>query len=42
MNAFELVEPSSLVEALGLLDPNDSAVRPIAGGTYVARNLIST
>ena len=33
MNAFELVEPSSLGEALGLLDPDDSAVRPIAGGT---------
>ena len=33
MNAFELVEPSSLDEALGFLDPDDPAVRPIAGGT---------
>ena len=33
MNAFELVEPSSLGEAMGLLDPDDPAVRPIAGGT---------
>src|ERR1700731_4267098 len=33
MTAFELVEPSSLGEALGLLDPDDPAVRPIAGGT---------
>jgi CO/xanthine dehydrogenase FAD-binding subunit len=33
MSAFELVEPSSLGEALGLLDPDDPAVRPIAGGT---------
>ncbi len=33
MTAFELVEPSSLGEALGLLDPDDPAVRPITGGT---------
>src|SRR5437588_5749393 len=33
MTAFELVEPSSLDEALRLLDPDDPAVRPIAGGT---------
>src|SRR5215813_2185664 len=33
MTAFELVEPSSLREALGLLDPDDPEVRPIAGGT---------
>jgi carbon-monoxide dehydrogenase small subunit len=33
MTAFELVEPSSLDEALRLLDPNDPGVRPIAGGT---------
>ena len=33
MTAFELVEPSSLDEALELLDPDDPAVRPIAGGT---------
>lgn len=30
---FDLVEPSSLSEALSLLDPNDPAVRPLAGGT---------
>src|SRR5437763_13727008 len=33
MIPFELVEPHSLHEALGLLDPDDAAVRPIAGGT---------
>src|ERR1700732_4439996 len=33
MTAFELVEPSSLGEALGLLDRDDPAIRPIAGGT---------
>jgi aerobic carbon-monoxide dehydrogenase medium subunit len=33
MAPFELEEPGSLTEALGLLDPEDSAVRPIAGGT---------
>ena len=31
--AFELCEPESLSEALALLDPDDPAVRPIAGGT---------
>jgi len=30
---FDLVEPSSLSEALSLLDPDDPAVRPLAGGT---------
>lgn len=33
MNAFELVEPSTLEEALELLDCQDPAVRPIGGGT---------
>src|SRR5262249_62321288 len=33
MIPFELLEPTSLHEALGLLDPNDPTVRPIAGGT---------
>src|SRR5437868_9506400 len=33
MNAFELVEPSSLGEAMRLIDPDDPSVRPIAGGT---------
>src|SRR5258708_29976555 len=33
MTPFELLEPSTLREAIGLLDPDDSAVRPIAGGT---------
>jgi carbon-monoxide dehydrogenase medium subunit len=33
MTPFELVEPSSLREAIALLDPDDSSVRPIAGGT---------
>jgi len=33
MTPFELLEPASLREAIGLLDPDDSAVRPIAGGT---------
>src|SRR5882757_1640408 len=33
MTPFELLEPTSLREAIGLLDPDDSAVRPIAGGT---------
>src|SRR5665213_1639772 len=31
--SFELVEPGSLKEVFGLLDPGDSAVRPLAGGT---------
>jgi carbon-monoxide dehydrogenase medium subunit len=33
MTPFELAEPASLREALALLDPDDSTVRPIAGGT---------
>src|SRR5258708_23347427 len=33
MTPFELLEPTSLQQAIGLLDPDDSAVRPIAGGT---------
>jgi carbon-monoxide dehydrogenase medium subunit len=33
MNRFELVEPRSLEEAFSLLDRDDPAVRPIAGGT---------
>jgi carbon-monoxide dehydrogenase medium subunit len=30
---FELAEPNTLREAVALLDPDDPAVRPIAGGT---------
>jgi len=30
---FELVEPATLKEAIALIDPDDPAVRPIAGGT---------
>ncbi len=33
MTPFELVEPTSLKEAIGLIDPDDPDVRPIAGGT---------
>jgi carbon-monoxide dehydrogenase medium subunit len=33
MTPFELVEPTSLPEALRLLDPDDPTVRAIAGGT---------
>jgi carbon-monoxide dehydrogenase medium subunit len=33
MIPFELVEAQSLREAVGLLDPEDASVRPIAGGT---------
>lgn len=33
MIPFELVEPTSLAAAIALLDPDDAAVRPIAGGT---------
>ena len=33
MVPFLLEQPGSLTEALGLLDPEDPAVRPIAGGT---------
>ncbi len=35
MSPFELVEPKSLREAIGLLDPDDASVRAIAGGTAV-------
>ena len=33
MTPFDLAEPKSLVEAIKLLDPDDAAVRPFAGGT---------
>ena len=33
MTPFDLVEPTSLKEALGLLDPDDATVRPLGGGT---------
>ena len=33
MTPFELVEPTSLAEAIKLLDPDDDTIRPIAGGT---------
>ena len=33
MIPFELLEAQSLREAIGLLDPEDASVRPIAGGT---------
>ena len=33
MTPFELAEPASLAAAIKLLDPDDPAVRPIAGGT---------
>jgi aerobic carbon-monoxide dehydrogenase medium subunit len=33
MKSFELLEPSTLGEALSLLDPQDRTVRAIAGGT---------
>jgi carbon-monoxide dehydrogenase medium subunit len=33
MMPFELTEPTSLEEAIASLDPDDAAVRPIAGGT---------
>ncbi|MGE5146362.1 MAG: FAD binding domain-containing protein [Candidatus Eiseniibacteriota bacterium] len=33
MKHFELAEPATLREAIGLLDPNDPTIRPIAGGT---------
>jgi carbon-monoxide dehydrogenase medium subunit len=31
--AFEMVEPTSLQEAIALLDPQEPTIRPIAGGT---------
>jgi aerobic carbon-monoxide dehydrogenase medium subunit len=33
MKTFDLVEPGTLEEAIGLLDPDDPAVRAVAGGT---------
>ena len=33
MIPFEMVEPASLKEALALLDPQEPAIRPVAGGT---------
>src|SRR5262245_33239248 len=33
MKSFELAEPATLEEAVSLLDPDDSSVRAIAGGT---------
>src|SRR5262245_5287542 len=33
MTPFELAEPTSLADAIKLLDPDDATVRPIAGGT---------
>jgi carbon-monoxide dehydrogenase medium subunit len=33
MIPFELAEPTSLAAAVGLLDPDDPTVRPMAGGT---------
>jgi carbon-monoxide dehydrogenase medium subunit len=33
MTPFELAEPTSLKEAIALVDPDDPDVRPIAGGT---------
>jgi aerobic carbon-monoxide dehydrogenase medium subunit len=33
MIAFDLAEPTTLAQAIALLDPDDPAVRPIAGGT---------
>jgi carbon-monoxide dehydrogenase medium subunit len=33
MTPFELLEPTSLKEAIAHIDPDDSDVRPIAGGT---------
>lgn len=35
MIPFKLDEPRSLQEAIGLLDPEDPAVRPFAGGTAI-------
>ena len=33
MTPFELYEPGSMAEAIGLIDAHDPSVRPIAGGT---------
>lgn len=35
MTPFELAEPTSLADAVALLDPNDPGIRPISGGTAV-------
>ncbi|MEO7402800.1 MAG: xanthine dehydrogenase family protein subunit M [Burkholderiales bacterium] len=35
MIPFELVEPTALSDALCQLDPNDTSIRPISGGTAV-------
>ena len=35
MSPFELTEPRSLSEAIALLDPEDTAVRPMSGGTAI-------
>lgn len=35
MIPFDLAEPTSLADAIGLLDPDDPGTRPIAGGTAV-------
>ncbi len=34
--SYELLEPATLDDALALLDPEDSGVRPIAGGTALS------
>jgi carbon-monoxide dehydrogenase medium subunit len=34
--SFELLEPATLGEAVGMLDPDDAAVRAIAGGTALS------
>ena len=33
MIPFEMVEPTSLQEAVSLLDPQEPTIRPVAGGT---------
>src|SRR6478609_11384937 len=33
MIQFELAEPTTLAQAVQLLDPDDETIRPIAGGT---------
>src|SRR5687767_7479586 len=33
MAPFELLQPSSLREAIALLDPDDTGIRPMSGGT---------
>jgi carbon-monoxide dehydrogenase medium subunit len=35
LSPFELAEPRSLSEAIALLDPEDTAVRPMSGGTAI-------